>query len=113
MDLLKQRIAIAKALGIQPITKCGWCVDGIIGTETDHYRCGQCKGTGLIEPYYDCPDYLNDLDAMHEVEKKISGREDEATYRTCLEKLRGWDFWKASAAQRAEAFLRTLDLWEE
>ena len=42
----------------------------------------------------DCPDYCNDLNAMHEAEKTLN-------------------HMTATARERAEAFLRTLGKWEE
>lgn len=77
------------------------------------------------------PDYLNDLNAMREVEKMLLP--DDAQYSQCnfyaseLGRLTGnnnGQGWKslsnddcfnilhAKAAQRAEAFLRTLNLWK-
>jgi hypothetical protein len=59
----------------------------------------------------DCPDYCNDLNAMHEAEKTLTSAQlldyvallFDATYESTL----------ATARQRAEAFLRTLGKWEE
>jgi hypothetical protein len=63
------------------------------------------------------PDYLNDLNAMHEAERTcIIGKEELeerywlALYDVC--KTTRWPF-DATAAQRAEAFLRTLNLWRD
>jgi len=69
------------------------------------------------------PDYLNDLNAMHEAEKNLKPKQ-QVDYCNWLDKLVGnpptdniylvWgDATFATAAQRAEAFLRTLNLWEE
>jgi hypothetical protein len=93
----KQRIAIA--------TACGW---------TD---------TQIIDGKYgqtDVPDYLGDLNAMHEAEKVLNAAQ-RITYADQLCILwTGRDdravpiwFWitEATAAQRAEAFIRTLNLW--
>ena len=61
----------------------------------------------------DLPHYLNDLNAMHEAEKLIrQHREKRITYAHLLMNFAG-DAYHATAAQRAEAFLRTLGLWEE
>lgn len=63
------------------------------------------------------PDYLNDLNAMHEAEKVLT--DDQLwKYSVNLHSLvkedpnnrESWQF-RATAAQRAEAFLRTLGLW--
>lgn len=65
------------------------------------------------------PDYTHDLNAMREAEKtltplqrnrysdmlrRIAFTEEESVY---------WDCAHATAAQRAEAFLKTLNLWKE
>lgn len=60
------------------------------------------------------PDYLNDLNAMHDAEKALGLSYDRWTRelraicerdRRCIE--------SATASQRAEAFLRTIGKWEE
>ena len=60
------------------------------------------------------PDYLTDLNAMHEAEKALGLAYDRWTRelraicerdRRCIE--------SAKASQRAEAFLRTIGKWEE
>ncbi len=57
------------------------------------------------------PDYLGDLNAMHEAEKVLTGIQ-LAEYSIWLQKIEDYDFL-ATAAQRAEAFLKTLGLWIE
>ena len=71
------------------------------------------------------PDYLNDLDAMHEAEEVLTGYPSKewdnyimdlhaVTQSTPSGKLSEIAcITHATAAQRAEAFLRTLGLWEE
>ena len=81
----QQRIAIARA--------CGEDNDSIV--------------RGLI------PDYLNDLNAMHEAERTMGDPQLWDEYQSYLsDAMRniGW-IYHATAAQRAEAFLRTLNLW--
>ena len=63
------------------------------------------------------PDYLNDLNAMHEAEKMLrkpmKGSDTDTIIGDRMHKyaeLIGYAFG-ATAAQRAEAFLRTLGLW--
>ena len=103
----EQRIAIAEA--------CGWKnVDAgagrVWGFTTRH------KGTpSESDVCVDIPNYLKDLNAMHDVEKTMNNN----------------DWWKfvehltnicgggtalgisATASQRAEAFLRTIGKWKE
>ncbi len=76
----------------------------------------QCGGRWRFE----IPDYLTDLNAMHEAEKVLD------YWQACvmddnLQKVRPFTNnagshshnWHCTAAQRAEAFLRTLNLWDD
>jgi hypothetical protein len=65
------------------------------------------------------PDYFNDLNVVHEWEKTLRPRQRDE-YNENLEALvgpqDGWQslyMWHATAAQRAEALGRTLNLWTE
>ncbi len=64
------------------------------------------------------PDYFNDLNAMHEAEKSLSDGQytifcDHLHDFACEEQLQTgkWRWLSSTAAQRAEAFGRTLNLW--
>ena len=60
--------------------------------------------------------YCNDLNAMHEAEKALNRYQQSVTYSDNLMKIVGYhtfDSAHATARQRAEAFLRTLNLWTE
>jgi hypothetical protein len=91
----EQRIAIAEA--------CGW-------------------KTGYRDPeaWHPLPDYLNDLNAMHDAEKVLTVDQFEQ-YRWILwdicKQVRVKDWYRcylsSTAAQRAEAFLRTIGEWKE
>jgi len=86
----EQRIAIAEA--------CGW---------TKGYDWSRSDGIGVL------PDYLNDLNAMHEAEKALDGM-DQLTYLAKLHEGNHYCSWAgtcATAAQRAEAFLKTIGKW--
>jgi hypothetical protein len=60
------------------------------------------------------PDYLNDLNAMHEAEATLRF-DDRNHYIDRLGETYhdSWEFCTATAAQRAEAFLRTIGKWED
>jgi len=60
------------------------------------------------------PDYLNDLNAMHEAEKKLTSKQ-MVVYADNLNRTTPLGSWMivATAAQRAEAFIRTLGIWVE
>lgn len=96
-----QRIAIAEACGI--VSKDQW---GPL-YRTQH---------GIVR---DCPDYLNDLNAMHEAERTLTTDQlvQQAEWIGACSNEMHMKAWvillKATAAQRAEAFLRTLGKWEE
>jgi len=99
----EQRIAIAEACGW---TQCQW--NGAYDT---------LKGVPPIRPslFQDIPDYLNDLNAMHEAEKTLKNLDlyRKFIYLVVLEDLLNTSnepAW-ATAAQRAEAFIRTIGKW--
>ena len=72
------------------------------------------------------PNYLSDLNAMREAEKLVENNDEYLLHLLrIVETARSYD-WKqmlgvdgcrccafATAAQRAEAFLRTLNLWQD
>lgn len=60
------------------------------------------------------PDYLADLNAMHEAEKALTDMQ-QGYYWDHLKDMtdEGFGQLHATAPQRAEAFLRTLGLWQE
>ncbi len=61
----------------------------------------------------DCPDYCGDLNAMHEAEETLKGLQ-FAVYAAILGDVNGSLFGiRATARQRAEAFLGTLGKWKE
>jgi hypothetical protein len=103
MNEQAQRIAIA--------TACGWVIEKVC----DGSLIGKPKNEQ--GPMDDLPDYLNDLNAMHEAEKMLS-RPQWESYLFELHKLIGHNHIEhyavsATAAHRAEAFLRTIGKWEE
>lgn len=105
-----QRIKIAEA--------CGWT----FVNRVDKFPHG-LPPEGRIHRYtIPLPDYLNDLNAMHEAEKVLN-IDQKLQYVEMLRSIKGpvsrdrtpvtWIYAHlATAAQRAEAFLRTLNLWE-
>ena len=102
MNKQEQRIAIAKSLGWTKIGIDGgeaWGMEPEPITEQDE------NGTWV-------PDYLNDLNAMHEAEKFLSDSDKSAYWHQLNEQVQGTlNIAFATAAQRAEAFLKTLNLW--
>lgn len=99
MNPEKQRIAIAEA--------CGWrkCIF------RDRYGTAFGSPPGEALTYREeLPDYPNDLNAMHEAEKIFSGNM-RIRYFYELSNTGGNSPIQATAAQRAEAFLKTIGKW--
>jgi len=89
-----QRIAIAEA--------CGWKPNPF-----------EIDMRGQVFPQSP-PDYLRDLNAMHEAEKAMSVNDRNRYIDTLGTTYHdSWEFCTATAAQRAEAFLRAIGKWEE
>jgi hypothetical protein len=106
----QQRITIAKA--------CGWH-----GNLNELHM----RPPNVTSEYREVPDYLNDLNAMHEAEKTLD-RNYRMLFRNWLAEIckrpgkipngvdysaSDWNAVHATAAERAEAFLRTIHKWEE
>lgn len=121
-----QRIAIAEAIGwrfhahreidlslagdrrLKEQAICRWCAPG--------------RAEWQLETL---PDFLNDLNAMHEAEKVLN-REQQMEYITLINRMRNdvarqsqdWyqlePFWQvhSTAGERAEAFLKCLEAWK-
>ncbi len=113
MNKEQQRIKIAEACGWEYKTRSVMGYGGL--TSAVQYYWSKNESVG------DPPDYLNDLNAMHEAEKTLifSKRQKykielqlvaSNKIRNCMVCMNELIF--ATAAQRAEAFLRTLNLWE-
>ena len=120
MSPQKQRIAIATACGLTSVAPV---VVQNVKHQGDDITVGISSDSGWI------PDYLNDKNAMQEVKKVLC---DKGLMLEFVKKLVGitcsamgfrWDkltaddhlilIANATAKQEAEAFLKTLGLWEE
>lgn len=62
---------------------------------------------------WDIPDYCNDLNAMHEAEELLIGLDCGSYSQKLADVDEAFYGVRATARQRAEAFLRTLGKWEE
>jgi hypothetical protein len=121
----EQRIAIAEACGakwlaVPPATD----LQSAMGF--DLYRPGRLltfmgevpqilpiAKTGYDAIVGDIPDYLNDLNAMHEAEKVLNANQVDAYIDFLINGRKATAFMAvfATATQRAEAFLRTIGKW--
>jgi hypothetical protein len=115
----EQRIAIAGA--------CGWTNCVVLGSGVFNLIEGnipRVEGKAWTSTPHLVPNYLNDLNAMREAEKVLLTVNQQNRYQTEIAEIcwsdeeRGnnqvvFNQLTASATQRAEAFLRTLNLWTE
>lgn len=126
MNKYKQRIAIAEF--------CGWTFresrsfdSGAVGSIWIDGKCLNYYKPGILFKR-SLPDYLNDLNAMHEAERHIpyifgqkyfthlreiylrDAEEDQKNGGPSVDFIFGC--WHATAAQRAEALLHTIGKWE-
>jgi hypothetical protein len=76
-------------------------------------RCGEFQ---LDDGQLSVPDYPNDLNAMHEAEKVLKNNKDQRGWESYIlaqdELLGSGDKIHATAAQRAEAFLKIIGKWK-
>ena len=119
MNPEQQRIAIAEACGWK---KMNWNEATVYGSPTHGFRVWKSKHQDSIMSYKGrvgerIPDYLNDLNAMNEAEKTLNPIQ-AAEYARILTSI-AWQSEQpvfapmtAKADQRAEAFLKTLNLWK-
>ena len=107
----QQLITIAEA--------CGWRCTAAFKEAVAYW----VRPNGMDHETEFIPDYLNDLNAMHEAEKGLTDEQD-LEYSEALEQVVEGRFVtnnaedmrrlrSATASQRAEAFLRTIGKWEE
>ena len=126
-----QRIAIATACGIPaevPHWRYSFRAHGEEYNVETHERFRMqdaCEVFGCSAEEFkalnpDIPDYPNDLNAMHDAEKVLTDKQAyrHVLCRVCADKSSPFvaslgDVVHATAAQRAQAFLRTLNLWED
>lgn len=112
-----QRIAIAEVCGWKTIDARRW------GGYTDTYKplCSPSDAVGAPGKYWGyVPDYLNDLNAIHEAEGELTREQWPAfhamvcgIFQDSALAFGGAYETHATAAQRAEALLRTIGKWED
>ena len=105
MNPEQQRIAIAEACGWKQVTR-----ENKPEEIWEHQKnpLKICRGESKL------PDYLNDLNAMREAENVLTN-EQWWLFVEFLTEIRGGGVAlciSATAAQRAEAFLKTLNIWK-
>ncbi len=106
---------------------CGWVEIMDRGVAFGaHVLTGRIKVEGGLE-LKTLPDYLNDLNAMHDAESKFTEQSAQDAYCLALanvcsgcvdwdsERMNvvAWVTMRATASQRAEALLRTIGKWQD
>ena len=96
-----------------------WAISDIVAGGLDPHTMSPCDGREHLFIHrpngdYECLDYTSDLTAMHEAERTLTCLQSE-DYGEELRKIcqSDWFIYHATAAQRAEAFLKTLNLWTD
>jgi len=124
-----QRIVIAEVCGWKRVPERDHLLpDGVLQALPE---CFVHDEEETVWTEHDLPDYLNDLNAMHEAEKTLTKDKTKplSTDQRCLfinhlGKIIGcwtvvhehntlFQLAHATAAQRAEAFLRTIEKWKD
>lgn len=122
MNVIKQTVAIAEYCGYQNVVPVSWPSDEESDEDSDLLVWGDVPialreatlrevGSTRIEVPY----YPNNLNAMHEAENTLKDTIAWHSYWQMLVLVcePSKEYWRATAAQRAEAFLRTIGKWEE
>lgn len=104
-----------KQINIAISEKCGFTT--IHPPEAEKWR--PLRGVDKDGKLTIVPNYHGSLDAMNDAEKVLTRRQ-QSQYTTYLKQLvqdttvdTTYDIVRATAPQRAEAFLRTLNLWKD
>jgi hypothetical protein len=120
----QQRIAIAEACGWTNIQQLDEVYPGGYVAEAIWWQGEPPEGSPLAGEQL-IPDYVDDLNAMHEAEQFAWGMDWKLRaifvdhLARALNPVHGYrmqsgvDLLDATAAQRAEAFLRTIGKWED
>ena len=113
MNKEQQRIAIAEACGLGSREQLAALLEDYEEAFALAYYNDRAAPTTPI------PDYLYDLNAMHEAEKELYARPNKSdgtvwayVYESHLINITTTEII-ATAAQRAEAFLKTIGKWED
>lgn len=106
-----------------------WAISDIVAGGLDPHTMSPCDGAEHLFIHrpngdYECLDYTSDLNAMHEAEKVLDDsklwdqqkiryyHELSDLFNGCGENTVNYlNIATAAASQRAEAFLKTLNLW--
>ena len=107
MNTADQNKAIADVLDLGPYQKRNHLGNP---SEFGHHVWHQNDLGGGAYQWCPIPNYVNDLNAMHRAERHIMD-ESSITYAQELAVLSC--IWHAPADKRAEAFLKTLNLWTD
>jgi hypothetical protein len=111
-----QRIAIAEWLGWKPVTiKLYGGEKNVKGWELNQHLSKGDKDRKFTCHVETFPDYCNDLNAMWQVEETLTPEQTHTMNELLFLEVVPMTVktWHATAAQRAEALLRTIGKWQE
>jgi len=90
-------------------------IANLLGWNVRYYNSGHIwfakNPRGKLVGEFDIPNFTEDLNAIHMAEKKLRSEAYRLTYQMYLDQIMGptrWNLMKATAAERAEAFLMTM-----
>ena len=104
MTPAQQRIAIGEA--------CGWKLVTDNPEYEPYWEDPKGNMVAVSNGVHRFPDYLNNLNAMHEAEKVLESNQEQSYFELLHDIAGNLKFYRATAAQRAEAFLKALNLWK-
>jgi hypothetical protein len=107
-------ISIAEACGWKDIVRTVDHRRELVGNNTNKMRIMH-RGE-YLDNCSRVPDYFNDLNAMHEAEMVLKDRGLQVDYWDTLSEMmddHDHEAISATAAQRCEAFLKTIGKWKE
>lgn len=111
-----QRKAIAVAVGITNIKPCPYRhpkdTPEWVGESPKPFVGWMCYSSRGPRFSGRLPKYTEDLNAMHQAEATLTP-EQQAGYEANLDAITRHFAYRATAEQRAEAFLKTLNLWQD
>jgi hypothetical protein len=89
---------------------CGW---KNVWRHQDASETASFVGTSPDNKFLPVTNYCTDLNAMRKAEDSLTYDQDQMMYFWLLHICELGTHWRATAKERAEAFLRTLGKWKE
>jgi hypothetical protein len=121
MTIEEKTLKLAEHFKLPKTTVCPVCHGKTPMYDGDDYgitlwrECEHCDNTGKVPEYYPyLPNYFFDLNVMHGAEKLLTFHQETEYVANLMRQHKEYSMTKgfmATAAQRAEAFGKALNLW--